>query len=237
MVRINATKYPSEIMGGVKKALKLSHEEFEAQIEAMTKVDVMDKYLESFEKEISGSDIFHVVNQVFGFDLDSMSVLSEDNAELLDASSSTEVPLSRVVIDSHLDYHGTKITGTDIRRMVNQIFGINLNGVSLLEGAGISLYSKGQWVLQSDKDLFVVYTGSGDLDVKVFPTEYFTKQTGLEALPDDLQESLTKLGFYYDDEKGSYYFLDPTAEAVSDEFKGQTIGAIVQVIRPSYAHI
>ena len=73
------------------------------------------------------------------------------------------------------------MTGVDIRGMINQIFGINLNGVSSLEGAGISLYSKGQWVLQSDKDLFVVYTGSGDLDVKVFPTEYFTKQTGLEA--------------------------------------------------------
>ena len=101
MERTNATKYPSEIMEGVKKILmnelqgKSSNTELEGQIEAMAKVEVMDKYLESLEKEISGSEIFHVVNQVFGFDLDGMSVLSEDNAELLDASSSTEIPLSR----------------------------------------------------------------------------------------------------------------------------------------------
>ena len=121
--------------------------------------------------------------------------------------------------------------------MLNQNFGINLLAIDALEQERISLYSKGQWVVQNDRDLFIVYTGSDDVDVKVFPTKYFTEQTGLDVLPSDLQHLLSRIGFHYDKKMQSYYFANPTGQAVSDQFKGQTIGAIVEVIHRLYSHL
>ncbi|WP_249308502.1 hypothetical protein [Lederbergia citrea] len=200
--------------------------ELENQVEAMSKVEVMDKYLDSLEKKIDASEIYRVVNQVFGIDLDSVSILSPEKTKS-----------SRVVIGSCLNHYGNKITGKEIRKIINQTFGINLDGISSLEKAKISLFSKGQWIIRNEKDLFVVHTGSGDIDVKVFPTKYFTEQTGLEELPKDLQQSLTRIGYHYEEKIGSFYFKNPSGQAVPDAFKGQTIGAIVEVIHNLYSHL
>jgi hypothetical protein len=239
MLTTDLKKYPSEILEGVKMTLRKelagmhSNIELDGQIEVMTKVEIMDKYIDSFRKKISSSVICRVMNSIFGFDLDSIPVLSK----VAESFVTSEKPLARVVIDSYLEEYGKGITGAEIRGMINQIFGINLDAITALEGARISIYSKNQWVIQHEHDLFVVQTGTGDIDVKVFPTKYFTEQTGLKEVPNDLHHSLTRMGFSYHEKIGSYYFLNPTGEAIPDAFKGQTIGAIIEVIRHSYSNL
>lgn len=244
MLGTDSKKYPSEIWERVKTTLKkehgekYSHSELDDQIDAMTKAEIMDKFFDSFEEKINSSEICRFVKSIFNFDLDSKTVLSK---ELKKAVSSKEgeaiVPFSRTVIDSYLDQVEKKVTGAEIRRIINQIFEINLEAISSLEGARISLYSKNQWVVQHDKDLFVVHTGTDDVDVKIYPTKYFTKQTGLEVIPIELQYSLTNIGFSYYEKIYSYYYANPSGEAVTDAFKGQTMGAIMKVIKDYYSHL
>lgn len=195
----------------------------------MTKIEMMDKYLSS--SEISTSEICTIVNKIFGIDLDDVSILHNKHTE------SANTIDARATIDIYIDQDEKKMTGEEIRNMLNQIFGINLNAIAALEQERISLYSKGQWVVKNDKDLFIVYTGIEDIDVKVLPTKYFTEQTGLEVLPSELQRILSSIGFYYDKEIQSYYFANPTGKAVTDDFKAQTIGAIVEVIHKFYSHL
>lgn len=199
----------------------------------MKKAEMMDKYLDSYGKGISSSEICHVVDLVFKINLDKTPILSKGKEEVDGISSST----GREVIDSYLNQYDRDITGAEIRKIINEIFGVNLEGISSLEGARISLYSKGQWIVQHEKDLIVVYTGASDVDVKVFPTNYFTEQTGLVALPSDLQHALTSIGYHFDEKIDSYYFSNPTGEAVPDTFKGKTIGAIRGVIQHSFSNI
>jgi len=199
----------------------------------MKKAEMMDKYLDSYGKRISSSEICHVVDLMFKINLDETPILSKEKEEVDGVSSS----IGREVIDSHLNQYDRDITGAEIRKIINEIFGVNLEAISSLEGARISLYSKGQWIVQHEKDLFVVYTGASDVDVKVFPTNYFTEQTGLVELPSDLQHALTSIGYYFDEKIDSYYFLNPTGEAVPDAFKGKTIGAILGVIQHSFSNL
>ncbi|WML53220.1 hypothetical protein RCG17_00420 [Neobacillus sp. PS3-12] len=221
---------PSDILNRVKTSLKkdfgenFSHQELDAQIEAMTKAEIMDKYFNTFEEKIDHSVVFRFIQSIFHFDLDNKPV-------------NTEKDLSSAVIDSFLYEEEEKITGAKIRSIINQIFGINLDAISALDGAKISLYSKDQWVLQHDKDLFVVHTGNDDIDVRIYPTKYFTEETGLETLPKDLQHSLSKMGFYYDEKTRSYYYRNPSEEAVPDAFKGQTMGTVLNTIKQSYSSL
>jgi hypothetical protein len=245
MLRKDSKKYPYEIKEVVKITLKKelgnrhSYTDLDDQIEVMTKVEMMDKYFESHGKEINSSEICRVIHSIFGFDLDAMPILFKVTEEQLEKHSITgdTIPLSRIVIDSFLEQHGKEATAAEIRGMINQIIGTNLEGISALEGSRISLFSKGQWIVRSDKDLVVVHTGPGDVDARIFPTNYFTEQTGLEDLPNDLQHSLTSLGYNYNEKIRSYYYSNPTGKAVPDSFKGQTLGAIIKVIRESYSHL
>ncbi|MBK3496780.1 hypothetical protein JFL43_18325 [Viridibacillus sp. YIM B01967] len=202
----------------------------------MAKVATMDKYLDSYGKTICSSDIFKVVNSVFEINLDKAPILTKVDA-VEGFSSKGDKSMPRVVMDSYLNQYDKELTGADIRGMINEIFGVNLEAISSLEGARISLYSKDQWVVQYEKDLFVVHTGTGDVDVKIYPTSYFTEQTGVAELPTDLQNLLTDLGYSFNEEIGSYYFLNPTGEAISDVFKGQTMGVILKVIHQSFTNL
>jgi hypothetical protein len=221
---------PSDKLDRVKTSLrknfggKYTDTEFDAQMEAMTKAKIMDKYFDSFEEKIDHSVVFRFVQSIFHFDLDNTPVITEKDR-------------SSVVVDSYLNQEEGKITGAKIRSIINQIFGINLDAISALDGARISLYSKDQWVLQHDKDLFVVHTGNDDIDVRIYQTKFFTEQTGLETLPEDLQYSLTSMGFYYNEELRSYYYTNPSGEAVPDAFKGQTMGIILNTIKQSYSSL
>lgn len=196
----------------------------------MKKAEKMDQHLDFYGGKISSSEICYVVDLIFGFNLDKTPILSKE-------IEGTSLSTGREVIDYHLHQYDGEISGVEIRKIINEIFGVNLEAISSLEGSRLSLYSKGQWIVQHEKDLFVVHTGAGDVDVKVFPTNYFTEHTGLEELPTDLQDALIGLGYYYNEKMDSYYFSNPTGEAVSDAFKGQTIGAILGVIRHSYSNL
>ncbi|MEB9502505.1 hypothetical protein P4J13_00740 [Bacillus anthracis] len=198
----------------------------------VNKVELMDKHLDSHQGKITSTEICNIVMSIFKFDLTTKPVLSKEWIMARSGSSTENIAIK--AIDSTLSHYGKKVTGIEIRQLINQIFGINLDAISSLEGARISLFSKNQWVVRDEQDLFVVHTGLGDVDVKVFPTDYFTEQTGLEELPKDLKRSLTNFGFSCDERAGCYYYSNPSGEAIPDEFKGQIIGTILKVIHNSY---
>ncbi|GHH99515.1 hypothetical protein [Neobacillus kokaensis] len=241
MVRANLNLSVSEILERVKEfagsECKLgaasSEAELDAQIRAMSKAQLMDTFIDSFEGSISSTEICSFVKAIFDFDLDVVPVLSKELAEQPSEPASKE-PLIRKILDSQFNQPGQRPTGAAIRQIINQVTGINLDAISSLEGARISLFSKGKWVVQNNHDLFVVDTGDGDVDVSVYPTKYFTAQTGLTELPAELQYSLSEFGFKHEKQSGNFYYSNPACEAVPDSFKGQTMGAILKVIRDSY---
>ncbi|PEC51804.1 hypothetical protein COK56_27930 [Bacillus cereus] len=204
----------------------------EKGLKRVNKVEVMDKHLDSHQGKITSTEICNIVMSIFKFDLTTKPVLSKEWI-MAEAVSSTE-NIAKMAIDSTLARYREKMTGIEIRQLINQIFGINLDAISSLEGARISLFSKEQWVVRDEQDLFVVHTGLGDVDVKIFTTDYFTEQTGLEELPKTLQQSLTNFGFSCDEGNGCYYYSNPSGEAIPDAFKGQIIGTILKEIHDSY---
>lgn len=195
----------------------------------MKKVDLMDKYFDSNQGTITSSEICSMVSSIFSVDLETKSILAEE------ISSSKNQ--AKMAIDAGLAKYGKNISGAEVRELINQIFGINLDAVSALDGSRISLFSKNQWILRHAQDLFVVHSGQGDVDVMIYPTDYFTEVTNLNDLPEDLQQSLIELGYSLDKKVGRYYYSDPYEKAIPDTFKGQTIGAILKVIQNSYQNI
>ncbi|GGF20316.1 hypothetical protein GCM10010954_18850 [Halobacillus andaensis] len=252
-------KYPKEIVEGVYKDLRketrgpLSFSEALGKIDTMSKVDVMDSYLGHYGKKISPEEVRRIVNQIYGIDLDAVSDLGAGNAngypdeivkgvkEALDLHKVNEdyiMNLSKVeVMDLYVQSFRKKMSGPDIRTIINGIFGINLDGISGLEGTGVSLFSKEQWISQYERDLFVVHTGITDVDVWVYPTDYFTQHTGLTELPLELQEALKNIGFSYNEEVEAFYYSHPTGESVPDDFKGQTLGTIIAVVHTYYEEL
>ncbi|WP_244933623.1 hypothetical protein [Neobacillus mesonae] len=243
MARASLDLLTAEIVARVRGVLERNSElagtsraELDAQMKAMRKAQLMDLFIDSFEGNISSSEICDFVKAIFDFDLDVMPILSKELVEQTLAPESNE-PLIRQIIDTYLNRRDQRPDGPGIRQMINQVLGINLDAISSLEGARISLFSKGQWVVYHAHDLFIVDTGAGDIDVSVYPTKYFTEQTGLEELPSDLQQALSKIGYRRGGKPGSYYFITPTGEPVPDSFKGQTMGAILKVIHDSYLQL
>ena len=213
---------------------------FDDQTTVLTKVEIMDHYLDSHIERMSCKEICSIVNLLFQIDLSAMQVLNPTEKHLLDFNSasgeSTTLPPACEVIDSYLAQQRIKnLTGADIRSMINQIFGVNLAAISALDGARISLFSKGQWIIQHKTNLFAVQTGPNDVDVTVYPTPYFAETTGLSGLPAVLRLPLEELGFHYDENNGSCSYLNSNGEAVPDAFKGQTIGRIIEVIKKFYS--
>ncbi|MGM8365927.1 hypothetical protein ACLIBG_10680 [Virgibacillus sp. W0181] len=205
----------------------------------MSKSEMMDQYLVSYEGTISTSVICQIVHMIFGINLDEIPILAKGN--VVDAFPIPDDNVSaRILIDSYLNQYDEEMTGAHIRWMINDIFGVNLDAISSLEGKRISLYSKEHWVVHHKKDLIVVHTGTGDDDVKVYPTTYLTEQIKSAEPPINFQEilsDLSDLGYIYDEEMGGYYYINPDGEAVSDRFKGKTMETIVKVIRKSFSHL
>ena len=111
------------------------------QNDVMTKAEAMDNLIASYEKGVSSTEIITIIYQVFKLNLESATL---------------DLPTPpRATIDAYLEHCGNEATGAEIRRMFNQTFGINLDALSALEGSKFSLYSKGQWMVQHEKDLFV----------------------------------------------------------------------------------
>ncbi|MFG6150475.1 hypothetical protein [Halobacillus sp. B23F22_1] len=144
--------------------------------------------------------------------------------------------LSKVeVMDLYLQDYGERISAGEIRRMILDIFGVHLEGISALEKLRISLFSKGQWIAQKPSDLFVVYTGAGDVDVNIYPAQYFIEKTGTTQLPEALTFKLEGLG--YTPIESGYYYRHPDGKGVPLSFKDQTIAAIGEVVMTTYKNL
>ncbi|WP_027093412.1 hypothetical protein [Cohnella thermotolerans] len=187
----------------------------------MTKAEAMDKLMDAYEKGIGSSEIIRIVHQVFHIDLESVPDLPTP---------------PRAAIDAYLEQVEGQPSGADIRQLLNRTFRINLDALSALEGSRISLFSKNQWMVRHERDLFVVHTGTGDVDVRISPTNCYVEQTGSGEWPGDLSDDLIALGFRYEENTGSYYYSNPAGEPVPDAFKGQTMSAIRKAVA-SLSHL
>ncbi|MDN7227268.1 hypothetical protein QWY22_03345 [Planococcus liqunii] len=203
---------------------------------ALTKVAWMDQRIASTEK-IDGPTICTVIREVYGLDLSKAPLLDKDFEKRVTALVPNTSDLSAAAVDLYIEESRKPQTGPEVRALLNHIFGTNLEGISQLHERRISLYSKDQWIVQNEKDLFIVHTGKNDIDVKVIPTPYFIEKTGTQQLPEDLQQALRNLGFTYDEEIGAYYYANPSGQSVPDPFKRQTMGAIHQTIQASYTDL
>ena len=202
---------------------------------AMSKVELMDQHLESCGKDFGYEEVRQIVHSLFDIDLETkIVVFKEYLAPLSWDETNEDIPVARVALEYYLDQSKGTLTGKEVRTIIKNLFGINLDGISSLAGAKISIYSKEQWITQHDHDLFVVDTPLGDADVRIYPTPLFTKKTGLNRVPTELQQALAVLGYSFDSDNNWCYYCNPTGESVGHEFKVETIETIRQIILDSY---
>jgi hypothetical protein len=196
----------------------------------MTKSEQMDKLLEAYESGASGADIIAVVRQVFAIQLELMPVLAADTDTDTDTGAYKSSPSA--AFEAYIESHDRKTaSGVDIRRWVNQLFGINLDALSALEGKQISMFSKGRWMIKSSDDLFAVHTGAHDVDVQISATVRYVELAGSSEPPPALTTDLSRLGYEYDSQSICFRYADPAGKAVPDSFKGHTIKALLDAIR------
>lgn len=193
--------------------------------ERLPKIAQLDSRINGQDRP-SAEEIIRFVDEVFKVDLNKMPLLPGHADPSLTPAAAIEVSLQRPQ---------DRPSAADIRGAINEIFGINLDALSALGGKRISLFSKRQWMVRDDSDLFAVRTGDGDADVTVSPTAYLLERLGPGEFP--LLEPLTELGFNRNESDGSYYFASPDGNAVADAFKGRTMAAIMNAIRDNYAHL
>ncbi|AZN41163.1 hypothetical protein [Paenibacillus albus] len=184
-----------------------------------TKAAQMDKLIEASAANIRSTELLAIIRQIFNIDLRTLPL----------------TPLPQSVLDTYLEQAAGAAAGPDVRRTLNETLAINLDALSALEGARISLFSKDNWMLQQQDDLFVVHTGAGDVDVTITPTAYYAQQSGSNSMPQELSEALVLLGFTYDQASQSCSYADPSGEPVSDAFKGQTMRTLITFIRTACA--
>ncbi|TWT04731.1 hypothetical protein [Planomicrobium sp. CPCC 101079] len=249
-------KYSKKVMEAIRVELGVDAKSVQADgvIEQMPKVQVMDLYLSSFGKKVKGNEVRLAVEEVFTIDLayiskknygSQLAIYPANVMESLRSSfnvqpDSTEqdgrvMDLAKnEVMDRYIKVHNYRLTGAEIRILINQIFGVNLDGISTLEHAQLAISSKGQWIVKSDTDLFVLESSLDDVDVSVYATDYFKEATGSKQLPESLKTKLMDLGFTYSEEANLLYYKNPTNESVPDAFKGQVLGIIVGTISTEY---
>lgn len=251
-----AAKYSKKVMRAVRESLGENHKSSQSDsvIEQMPKVQVMDLYLASFGKKVKGNEVRRAVEEIFGVDLDVISkenygsqlvIYPEDVMRSLRASFN-EAPEStkqdvrimtltkNEVMDRYIREHDNSLTGAESRVLINGVFGVNLAGISTLEHSQLAISSKGQWILKSDTDLFILESSLDDVAVSVYTTSYFEMVTGSNRLPESLKAKLMNLGFTYDEETELLYYRNPTGESVPDAFKGQVLGSILGTIMTEY---
>lgn len=246
------TKYSTAVMEAVRLSLfvESNSTHLDQLIDTMTKVEVMDSYLESFGHKVKGKEVREVVKGVFGTDLNCISeknygsklsiypvsVMQSLRISLNVDPDSTELDTQIMtmkkneVMDRAIEAHDYSLTGEDARVVINQIFGVNLDGISGLEHVGISIYSKGQWILQGDTDLFIVSSNLDDVELYLATTAYFNETTGSNQFPDSLKQAVMSFGFTYNADVDHFIYRNPTNESVPDALKGQVLGSVVGTI-------
>lgn len=203
--------------------------------ETSTKTEKMDAFIRN-ENEITPSRIYSIVNEVFDINLVEISQRYEEYNQLHNGSSaSLHTKIQR--LDKKIEESGVLKNGALIRILINDVFGVNLDGISSIENSGITIYSKGQWISQYPNDLFLLRTELGDVDVTISTTPYFYELTRTNKIPVSMQRSLGALGYTYNKEKNILYYKNPVNQSVPDSFKGQTMGAILETIKTEYQNL
>ncbi|MGK7379186.1 hypothetical protein ACSFXN_15255 [Planococcus sp. 1R117A] len=250
------TKYSKKVMKAVRVSLGANAKstQVDAVIQTMPKVNVMDRYLASFGKKVKGNEVRLAVKEIFDIDLNYVSKMDygsklasypTDVMESLRVSLNEEPASTKQdarimemakneVMDRYLKDHDYALTGAESRVLINQIFGVNLEGISTLEHMQLAVSSKGQWIVKSDTDLFVLESSLDDVDVSIYTTPYFKEVTGSDQLPEPLKTNLMNLGFTYNEEANLLYYKNPTGESVPDAFKGRVMGILIGTIVTEY---
>ncbi|MFC4355620.1 hypothetical protein ACFO0S_11205 [Chryseomicrobium palamuruense] len=184
----------------------------------MKKSQQLEQYLAAYGSSLSSAEVFHIVHEIFGFDLDRVPLLIEGHES------------QRSACDEYLEQLDGSYTRQNICRIVNQLYGVNLEALCALEGAQLSLFAKGKWVLTSADDFFVVFSGDGDRVARVFTTPYYTEQNGSSSAPEGLRNALVNMGYISDATGSQFVYQTADDRPVPDAFKGQTIGALRQAI-------
>lgn len=197
------------------------------------KVRAMDERIEAFTGRPEGKAICQTVLEVYGIDYCVVPVLHKEIAPLVKSVTDPSI----AAIELYLSRCTEPLDGPVIRKMMNQLFGTNLEGIAALSRTRICLFTKGQWIAKKDKDLFAIHTGREDIDVKVIPTLYFIEKTGCHSLPEVLADRLYALGYRFNETIGAYYYSNPEGVSVPDAFKGKTIGSIVEVTEQHFSHL
>ncbi|NRF95568.1 hypothetical protein HQN89_32540 [Paenibacillus frigoriresistens] len=256
LVENQTTKYPIDVMKVIRKSLggKANSSELDNQINNMTKIEVMDRYFYSSQKTWKGEGIRKSIDKIFKINLDTLSANGEGsvlksysndimegvrkNLKIDPASTQLDKEIMAMpkaeVMDRFLKSYSGKISSLEIRTVVNEIFGVNLVGISSLDKARLSLFSKGQWMSKNDSDIFAVVVEKGDMDLRVEATPYFIKKIGTSKLPDELDVFLKNLGFTLDTETNVYKYSSQTGESVPDSFKTKLIGTLIKSIHDNY---
>lgn len=245
-------KYSKKVEKAVGEVLGINSEsaELDTVLGKLPKIKVLEYYLASFGKKLKGNEIRQAVNEVFEIDLDYISkkdygsklslypasVMENLRVSLKEDPASTEkdgriMSMSKnEVMDRYIKENDYAITGAEVNVLINQVFGVNLVGISGLEGKQIAINSKGQWIIKSDHDLFILESSLDDVDVSVYAGPYFEELTGSSELPVSLTTKLIALGFAYSEEEQLLYYKNPAGESVPDAFKGQLIGILLGTI-------
>lgn len=250
------TKYSKKVMKSLRVSLGTDAKstKVDSVIQEMPKVQVMDRYLPSFGKKIKGNEVREAVEEIFSVDLNYISkkdygsklaIYPTNVMESLrisfnekPASTKQDARIMKLkkndVMDRYIKVRGYALTGAESRILINQIFGVNLDGISTLEHSQLAINSKGQWILKSDTDLFILESSLDDVDVSVYATDYFKQVTGSGQLPESLKIKLVNLGFTFNEKTNVLYYKNPMNESVPDAFKGQVLGIIVGTIKAEY---
>ncbi|WP_022793969.1 hypothetical protein [Marinococcus halotolerans] len=197
-----------------------------------TKAEQMDERVEN-ENKLTAASVERIVSEIFGISLQSIAadpkapgarrshpVFTAWTTQEWEAAGKEELldyALARLPADS---------SGETVRQVINDVYRVNLSGISALEASTFSLFSKGKWIKQNENDLFVLNTGSTDTEVSVSVTESFERETGSRGLPDGLCRELEALGFVYLPEKNQLNYSSPDGRPVDDVFKKKTIEAL-----------
>lgn len=225
MSTIKTSVYPAHIFEGVKKIIHQDQSEQEIDnypmIESMTKVEVMDMYIESLDYKLNGEIIRDCIDHIYGIDVSSKFVFAKKKDPL-----KTNIEL----IDDDICSMDTQLSGSTIRLKINELFGINLDAIDALGRTRVSLFSKGQWIVRNEENLFEVHTGIGDLDVYIVPSHYYKEQTEERELPTEIQTELLALGYSYSPHVDGFYFSNPLGKHVEDDFKKRTMGTLFRWI-------
>lgn len=184
----------------------------------MKKTDRFDQSLAAYGNSLSSAEIFHVVQDIFGFDLDQVPLLTEG------------FDSQRSACDAYLEELNGHYTREQICRIVNELYGVNLGALCALEDAQLSLFAKGRWVMTASDDLFVIFSGDGDRLARVFTTPYYVEKTGDAGAPAELQTALLNMGYTMDASGSHFLYQTDDDLPVPDAFKGQTIGAVRHAI-------